>query len=154
MIRRARKGNPAALVGVCGCYAQTAPAAVASLGVDLVMGTARPPGISGSSGGPLRLQELGGCRGCRRRYEAPGPSSASLPEAWRGEPGRCSKVEDGCVNFCSYCIIPYARGPIRSLPLREAACEAGRLAGEGYRELVLTGIETSSWAGTCRAVRS
>ena len=55
------------------------------------------------------------------------------------------KVEDGCVNFCSYCIIPYARGPIRSLPLREAACEAGRLAGEGYRELVLTGIEISSW---------
>lgn len=55
------------------------------------------------------------------------------------------KVEDGCVNFCTYCIIPYARGPIRSLPLEEAACEAKRLAGAGYRELVLTGIEISSW---------
>ena len=55
------------------------------------------------------------------------------------------KVEDGCTNFCSYCIIPYARGPVRSLPLERAAAEARRLAEEGYRELVLTGIELSSW---------
>ena len=55
------------------------------------------------------------------------------------------KVEDGCVNFCSYCIIPYARGPVRSLPLEQAAEQAARLAAEGYRELVLTGIEISSW---------
>lgn len=55
------------------------------------------------------------------------------------------KVEDGCVNFCAYCIIPYARGPVRSLPLEEAAGEARRLAAEGYREVVLTGIEISSW---------
>ena len=55
------------------------------------------------------------------------------------------KVEDGCVNFCAYCIIPYARGPVRSLPLDEAARQSRRLAGEGYREVVLTGIEISSW---------
>ena len=55
------------------------------------------------------------------------------------------KVEDGCVNFCTYCIIPYARGPVRSLPLQDAAAQAARLAGEGYKELVLTGIEISSW---------
>ena len=55
------------------------------------------------------------------------------------------KVEDGCVNFCTYCIIPYARGPVRSLPLQDAAVQAARLAGEGYKELVLTGIEISSW---------
>ncbi|MEG0596815.1 MAG: MiaB/RimO family radical SAM methylthiotransferase, partial [Oscillospiraceae bacterium] len=55
------------------------------------------------------------------------------------------KVEDGCVNFCSYCIIPYARGPIRSLPLCDAVTEAKRLADEGFRELVITGIEISSW---------
>ena len=60
------------------------------------------------------------------------------------------KVEDGCVNFCTYCIIPYARGPIRSLPLADAVCEAKRLAGEGYRELVLTGIEISSWGADFR----
>ena len=55
------------------------------------------------------------------------------------------KVEDGCVNFCSYCIIPYARGAIRSLPLDKAREQAAALAAEGYRELVLTGIEISSW---------
>ena len=55
------------------------------------------------------------------------------------------KVEDGCVNFCSYCIIPYARGPVRSLPLDQAAEQAAALAAAGYREIVLTGIEISSW---------
>ena len=55
------------------------------------------------------------------------------------------KVEDGCTNFCTYCIIPYARGPVRSLPLEQAAQEAKGLAAAGYRELVLTGIELSSY---------
>ena len=67
------------------------------------------------------------------------------------------KVEDGCVNFCTYCIIPYARGPIRSLPWEEAACEAKRLAGAGYRELVLTGIvsleQLVNWMSTAPAER-
>jgi threonylcarbamoyladenosine tRNA methylthiotransferase MtaB len=54
-------------------------------------------------------------------------------------------VEDGCVNFCSYCIIPYARGPVRSLPLDKAAEQAAQLKADGYREIVLTGIEISSW---------
>lgn len=55
------------------------------------------------------------------------------------------KVEDGCVNFCTYCIIPYARGPVRSLSKAEAVSQTEQLRQEGYRELVLTGIEISSW---------
>ncbi len=55
------------------------------------------------------------------------------------------KVEDGCVNFCTYCIIPYARGPVRSLPKAEAVAQTRRLREEGYRELVITGIEISGW---------
>ena len=55
------------------------------------------------------------------------------------------KVEDGCVNFCTYCIIPYARGPVRSLPLEQAVAQTRRLREEGYREIVFTGIEISSW---------
>ena len=55
------------------------------------------------------------------------------------------KVEDGCVNLCTYCIIPYARGPVRSLPLEKAAEQAAELKSEGYKEIVLTGIEISSW---------
>jgi threonylcarbamoyladenosine tRNA methylthiotransferase MtaB len=54
-------------------------------------------------------------------------------------------VEDGCVNFCSYCIIPYARGRIRSLSMEDAVAQTRQLAEQGYREIVLTGIEISSW---------
>ena len=54
-------------------------------------------------------------------------------------------MEDGCANFCSYCIIPYARGPVRSLPMGEAAVQALELKNQGYQEIVLTGIEISSW---------
>ncbi len=55
------------------------------------------------------------------------------------------KIEDGCDNFCSYCVIPYARGRVRSMPLCEIRAEASRLQGEGFRELIVTGIEISSY---------
>ncbi len=55
------------------------------------------------------------------------------------------KVQDGCVNFCSYCIIPYTRGPVRSAPLDVAVAQAKELADRGYREIVVTGIEIASW---------
>ena len=143
MIRQARRRAPHAVVAVCGCYAQTDPAAVEGLGVDLVMGTNDRMGflnaleaLSPDGGAPV-VDVDDALR--RRTYER-------LPAGGlEGRTRAMLKVEDGCVNFCTYCIIPYARGPIRSLPLEEAACEAERLAGLGYRELVLTGIEISSW---------
>ena len=55
------------------------------------------------------------------------------------------KVQDGCVNFCSYCIIPYTRGPVRSAPLELAVEQAKELAAQGYREIIVTGIEIASW---------
>ena len=65
------------------------------------------------------------------------------------------KVEDGCVNFCTYCIIPYARGPVRSLPLEEAVrADASSCRREGYREVVFTGIEISSWGQDFKDGRS
>ena len=64
------------------------------------------------------------------------------------------KVEDGCVNFCTYCIIPYARGPVRSLPLEEAVRQTEQLRREGYREVVFTGIEISSWGQDLKDGRS
>ena len=143
IIRRARKNAPEAVVAVCGCYAQTAPEAVAALGVDLVSGSA------GRMAFLDRLEELFQTRGdpviavdealARRDFER-------LPAG--GAAGRTRamlKVEDGCVNFCAYCIIPYARGPVRSLPLEEALEQVQKLGLEGYREVVLTGIEISSW---------
>ena len=143
VIRRARKSAPDGVVAVCGCYAQTDQPAVAALGVDLVSGSA------GRMAFLDELEKLLQARGeqviavddalARRGFERiPAGSGAGRTRAML-------KVEDGCVNFCSYCIIPYARGPVRSLPLGEAAEQVRRLAEEGCREVVLTGIEISSW---------
>ena len=148
IIRRAKKQTPEAVVAVCGCYAQTDPEAVAKLGVDV---------ISGSAGRMAFLDHLE--QQLQKRQE----QIIEVDEALRrreferlpagGQEGRTRamlKVEDGCVNFCSYCIIPYARGPIRSLPLEEAVTQARQLADDGYLEIVLTGIEISSWAHDLR----
>lgn len=142
VVRQARKRAPDAVVALCGCYPQTHPEDMENLPVDLVAGT----------GDRLRFVEL-----VEKAYTERQPITA-LDDAMKrrvfeplpagGLEGRTRamlKVEDGCVNFCTYCIIPYARGPIRSLPLHDAAAQAASLAGEGYRELVLTGIEISSW---------
>lgn len=146
-IRRAVRSG--AVVAVCGCYAQTAPDAVQALGVDLVSGTGDHLAFLD------QLEAL-----VRRRQPEPvvQVDQALKRRAFEvlpagGLEGRTRamlKIEDGCVNFCSYCIIPYARGPIRSLPLPRAALEAARLAEEGYREIVLTGIEISSWGQDLR----
>ena len=142
MIRRARKRSPAAVVAVCGCYTQTHPEDAAGLDVDLIAGT----------GDRMRFLDL--LEDAAREKEP----VVSLDEALRrrtfevlpagglAERTRAMlKVEDGCANFCAYCIIPYARGPVRSLPLGEAVEQVRRLAQEGCREVVLTGIEISSW---------
>ena len=142
MIRQARKRSPHAIVAVCGCYAQTDPEAVEALEVDLVMGTNdrmgfldRLEALSPDGGQVVDVDDA--LR--RRTFER--LSAGGL----EGRTRAMLKVEDGCVNFCTYCIIPYARGPIRSLPAAEAAAQAAKLAEEGYKELVLTGIEISSW---------
>ena len=148
IIRRAKKQTPEAVVAVCGCYAQTDPEAVAALGVDVV---------SGSAGRMAFLDHL------EQQLQQRQAQIVEVDEALRrrhferlpagGQEGRTRamlKVEDGCVNFCSYCIIPYARGPIRSLPLEEAVEQARQLASDGYLEIVLTGIEISSWAHDLR----
>ena len=147
-IRRAKKRNPAAVVAVCGCYAQTAPDDVAALGVDLVSGTGDRLGF---------LNEVERLSGLVRAEAKLVPemlvdnimthrSFEQLPAGGlEGRTRAMLKVEDGCVNFCTYCIIPYARGPVRSLSLSAAVEQAEKLAQDGYREIVLTGIEISSW---------
>ena len=141
-IRRAKKRNENAVVGVCGCYAQVAPEELSALEIDVLSG-------SGDRMGFLDLLEQEFAQrspvvavddAMARRVFEPLPAGG-LTSRTRA----MLKVEDGCVNFCSYCIIPYARGRVRSLPMEEAAAESLRLAGEGYREIVLTGIEISSW---------
>ena len=147
MIRRARKQNEKAVVAVCGCYAQTKPEEVRALDADLIDGTGDRMQFLDLLESAVREQEpvvrvdraLG-----RRVFEVlPAGGLAARTRAML-------KVEDGCVNFCSYCIIPYARGPVRSLPLETAVEEVRRLREEGYREIVMTGIEISSWGSDFR----
>ena len=142
VIRRARKSAPDAVIAVCGCYPQTHPEDMEDLSIDLVSGT----------GDRVQFVELLE-RNCAERTPITNLDDAMKRRIFEvlpagGLEGRTRamlKVEDGCVNFCTYCIIPFARGPVRSLPLEEAAAQAAQLDREGYRELVLTGIEISSW---------
>ena len=143
VVRQARKRARSAVVALCGCYPQTHPGDVAGLPVDIVAGT----------GDRVKFVELVEQAWAERREKITALDDAMKRRVFEPLPaggleGRTRamlKVEDGCVNFCTYCIIPYARGPVRSLPLQDAATQAARLAGEGYKELVLTGIEISSW---------
>ena len=142
VIRRARKAAPDAVIAVCGCYPQTHPDDVEKLGVDLISGT-------GDRTGFVDLLE----REWRDRQPITALDDAfqrrsfeSLPAGGlEGRTRAMLKMEDGCVNFCSYCIIPYARGRVRSLPLADCVRQARELEAAGYREIVLTGIEISSW---------
>ena len=142
MIRRCHKLNPNAVVAACGCYVQTHPEVVAALDVDLLAGTGDRMAFldlfeqAAHEKEPVRLLN-DALR--RREFEV-------LPAGGMAERTRAMlKVEDGCVNFCTYCIIPYARGAVRSLPADQAAEQAKGLARQGYRELVITGIELSTY---------
>ena len=142
VIRRCRRENPQAIVAVCGCYPQHDPEALWKLGVDLV----------GGSGGREAFVEnlLAAARDRQQRQVLDQAlkrrSFEVLPAGGLEERTRAMlKVQDGCVNFCSYCIIPYTRGPVRSAPLELAVEQAKELARKGYKEIVVTGIEIASW---------
>ncbi len=199
IIRRCRRENPKAVIGVCGCYTQHAPEAVRALGVDVIGGSANrkefvrtvltaaakaypcgetaakrplPPAFTrgvaktGTSepvfdGGsqestaftPPALVNAGGGAACGGNGTVVGMDNALsrrefevLPAGGLHERTRAMlKVQDGCVNFCSYCIIPYTRGPVRSAPLDLAVAQAKELAQKSYKEIIITGIEIASW---------
>ena len=141
-IRRLKDENPGALVAVCGCYSQIEPEAAEKLGASVVFGAnLRTEFIEAIE---QKLQGGEGCRNIdepfkRREFEL-------LPAGAVDHRTRAMlKIQDGCVNFCSYCIIPYTRGRLRSLPLDVAAEETAKLNREGFKEIVLTGIEVASY---------
>ena len=142
VIHGVQRKHPGAVVAVCGCYPQTHADNVRKLGVDLISGT-------GDRTGFIRLLEEAAAE--KRQIEAIDQPFERrvfevLPAGGLGGRTRAMlKVEDGCVNFCTYCIIPYARGRVRSLPVPTAVEQTRALAAEGYREIVVTGIEISSW---------
>ena len=142
VIRRCRRDNPNAVIGVCGCYPQHDSQALEKLGVDV---------IGGSNGRELFLEQMLTTMEDRQPRKAVDEALKRrmfevLPAG--GLDGRTRamlKVQDGCVNFCTYCIIPYTRGPVRSAPLELAVAQAKELAAAGYKEIVVTGIEIASW---------
>jgi len=143
MIRRAIKNNPEAVVVVTGCYAQTSSNEIAKIpGVDLIIGTSDR----------TRILEL--IEECKKRKEPvthvtdilkvrdfeelPVDRLISRTRAYL-------KVQEGCEQFCTYCIIPYSRGSLRSRRLENAIKEAKKLEEAGFKELILTGIHLGAY---------
>ena len=142
VIRRCRRENPNAVIAVCGCYSQHDPEAIRALGIDVIGGSGNRQEfvdmLLDAAGAHAHRERVDNALR-RREFEC-------LPAGGLEERTRAMlKVQDGCVNFCTYCIIPYTRGPVRSAPLETAVAQAKALAQRGYRELVMTGIEIASW---------
>ena len=142
VIRRTQKAHPEAIIAVCGCYPQHAAEKLREMNIDVI----------GGSGGREKFLKLvleaaqsrthGECvDNALRRREFEILPAGGLQERTRA----MVKVQDGWVYFCSYCIIPYTRGPIRSAPLELAVQQTKELAQRGYKEIVITGIEIASW---------
>ena len=142
IIRRCRRDNPEAVIGVCGCYTQHAAEAVRELGVDVLGGSGNRQefveNLLSAAAEHARKEAVDNALR-RRTFEI-------LPAGGLEERTRAMlKVQDGCVNFCTYCIIPYTRGPVRSAPLDVVLEQAKELEARGYQEIVVTGIEIASW---------
>lgn len=137
-IRRARRRSPGAIIVATGCYAQGFPVEIEEMEqADLVIGTQgreKLPQIVAS------LEQGKSPRGLVRPFEPRG-SFEMLPAARRrGRSRGFLKIQEGCNQGCTYCIIPTVRGPLRSLPPGEAVAHARAMVDSGYREIVLTGI--------------
>ncbi|MCL1827968.1 MAG: tRNA (N(6)-L-threonylcarbamoyladenosine(37)-C(2))-methylthiotransferase MtaB [Oscillospiraceae bacterium] len=143
-IRRLKAQNPKALIAVCGCFSQTAPDKLSGMGADIMFGSADKLIFVSEIERVFNDPTLRGVH----HIDDPAKrgSFESLPAgAPLGRTRAVLKIQDGCDNFCSYCIIPFARGRSRSLPFEEAARRAGELSGLGYKEIILTGIEIASY---------
>ena len=141
LIRRVHREHPDAAIIVAGCLAQRDARRVLLPGVRLVIGVKRRGEVVGlyeramAQGGALCAVETGGewsfeaLNVCRHE----GRTRATM------------KIQEGCDRYCAYCVIPYVRGPVRSMPLDAVEAEARRLSEAGYREVVLTGIHLASY---------
>jgi len=163
-VRKMRKAEPEALIAVCGCLSQLETDSAVSLGADII----------GGSGSRLEFAEKIE-KAVAKKLDTETLTTTEDAEddllvnnkgdmiiavddpfhrKWFEElpPGDAYrrtrallKIQDGCDNFCAYCIIPYARGNVRSLPLKRASDNARELTERGYKEIVITGIEISSY---------
>lgn len=142
IIRRLIRANQSAIMCVMGCYAQNSPQKISEIdGVDVIIGTAD------------RMKIIEFVEEARKNREekilhVDDVKKISVFEELPHTPQRTRaflKIEDGCNNFCAYCIIPYLRGRVRSRSLENIRAECLQLAGNGYREIVLTGIHIGAY---------
>ncbi len=141
-IRRVKRLNPESITAVIGCYVQVSPQEAAKIeGVDIVAGTNERANL------PLYIDEFL----LNRQKISRVKSFDALTEyeetgsitSMEGRTRAFIKIQEGCNQFCAYCIIPYARGPVRSRAMADIISEAKNLVSKGFKELVLTGINTA-----------
>jgi len=141
-IRRSKKNNPDSIIAVVGCYAQTAPEEVLAIeGVNLVIGTDERNKIVQlveKIDKENKLNYVNDIMSVNKFEEL------SIEEI-KGKTRAFLKIQEGCNQFCAYCIIPYARGPIRSRRPENIIEEVKRLSQNGFKEIVLTGIHIASY---------
>ncbi|PGL70490.1 tRNA (N(6)-L-threonylcarbamoyladenosine(37)-C(2))-methylthiotransferase MtaB [Bacillus sp. AFS055030] len=143
VIRRAVRKNPDAVICVTGCYAQTSPAEIMAIpGVDIVVGTQdRTKMLDYIEQYRVERQPINGVGNIMkaRVYE-----ELDVP-AFTDRTRASLKIQEGCNNFCTFCIIPWARGLMRSRDPKEVVKQATQLVESGYKEIVLTGIHTGGY---------
>jgi threonylcarbamoyladenosine tRNA methylthiotransferase MtaB len=143
VIRRAVRRNPDAVICVTGCYAQTTPKEVAAIeGVDIVVGTQdRSKLLDYIAQYRMERQPINAVQNImkNRMYE-----ELDVPE-FTDRTRANLKIQEGCNNFCTFCIIPWARGLLRSRKPENVLSQARKLVASGYKEIVLTGIHTAGY---------
>ena len=142
-IHKIQRENPNAIIALCGCFTQTEPQRALQMeGVDIVCGTSdRAAVLDLCEQEIINRKKICTVSDIRQNHEFEVLPAGVLP----GHTRALLKVQDGCDNYCTYCIIPYARGHVRSLPLAEAVQQAQQLAQNGVKEIVVTGIEIASY---------
>ena len=139
IIRKALKLNHRAGIVVTGCYAQTNPAEIMRIpGVSLVIGTKERDKIV------EQVRQLINTNDLPRNAVTPYSGREKFEELtaveFSGRTRATIKIQDGCQNFCSYCIVPYARGPVRSMPPQKILEKVSEILCRGYKEIILSGI--------------
>ncbi len=141
MIHRAKALNPDAVIAVAGCYSQVSPQDVKDTGAHVIVGNENKAKIVQLVTDALKGMENSDVSDIMKARTFEDMHISSFGEKTRA----FVKIEDGCNSFCSYCIIPYARGPVRSRPLESIIDEVSALAKNGFSEVVLTGIHIASY---------
>jgi len=145
-IRKARRDNPGTRIIVTGCAAQTEPETFAAMDeVDLVLGNAEK--LKADSYRPLPFGAEPGERVRVNDIMELTETGAHLVEGFEGRARAFVQVQNGCDHRCTFCIIPYGRGPSRSVPMGAVVDQVRKLVENGYAEVVLTGVDLTSYGG-------